>query len=270
MKTWGRKTPHRRRSFTTNFTAEVVALVRQPGARLRSPRVLRRIGWPTRRHTAVVRRIHALLGDARLDRRRGRVAELTCTRRSIAPSARTFKARSPGTGHASQTSYRASMAANRFSVWALALGAAILVAGCSSGGGKLGGSDDPEHQVSDLRAGKDQPCHERHQRADGAHHRVECPVLRVRTRRTTDTRRVAAAALQLRADTNLLRTRVGDKSSSYHPVQRSFLLIFANDVQQVDVQDTCGVERNGAVAATPTTTWIHELMRFTSPAPRAA
>jgi len=77
-----------------------------------------------------------------------------------------------------------------------------------------------------------------------------------------------AAALQLEADTNLLRPLRGAGSSSCHPAQRSFLLIFANDAQQVDVQDFCGVVGNGAIAANPTTKWVSELEHYpTSPPP---
>jgi hypothetical protein len=69
----------------------------------------------------------------------------------------------------------------------------------------------------------------------------------------------AAAALRLQAHTNLLRTLVGDGSSICHPAQLSFLLIFADDAQQVDVRDFCGVVVNGAVAAKPTKNWLNEL-----------
>jgi hypothetical protein len=79
-----------------------------------------------------------------------------------------------------------------------------------------------------------------------------------------------AAALRLQADTNLLRTLAGDGSSSCHPAQRSFLLIFANDTQQVDVQDFCGVVGNGAIAAKSTMTWLNELQHYpSSPPPRS-
>jgi hypothetical protein len=76
-----------------------------------------------------------------------------------------------------------------------------------------------------------------------------------------------AAALRLQADTNLLRILVGDGSSSCHPAQRSFLLIFANDAQQVEVQEFCGVVSNGTIAAKPTTKWLNELQHYPSSPP---
>jgi len=77
-----------------------------------------------------------------------------------------------------------------------------------------------------------------------------------------------AAVLRLQADTNLLRTLVGAGSSSCHPAQPSFLLVFANDAQQVGVQDFCGVVSNGTIAAKPTTKWRNELQHYPStPAP---
>ena len=76
-----------------------------------------------------------------------------------------------------------------------------------------------------------------------------------------------AAALRLQAVTNLLHTLAGAGSSSCHPAQQSFLLVFANDTQQVDVQDFCGVVGNGAIAAKPTTKWLNELQHYSSSPP---
>ena len=75
-------------------------------------------------------------------------------------------------------------------------------------------------------------------------------------------------AAQLEADTNKLPASTRAASFSCRPTQQSFSLTFANDTQQVQVQDACGAMINGRSWARPTPKWLNELANYpSSPAP---
>jgi hypothetical protein len=77
-----------------------------------------------------------------------------------------------------------------------------------------------------------------------------------------------AAAAQLEADTNGLKTSTRAVGFSCHPAKPSFFLAFANDTQQVHLQDVCGGMGNGVSWTRPTTRWLNELAQYpSSPAP---